>query len=426
MKVSDYNFIFANFSESHDALIYNARSGAMAVLDAENYAKFDNFCKEGLAIEDLELVTGLTHCGFLINENINEKDELRLNMLSNRFATSQLGLVIAPSMDCNFRCKYCFETEHFHRHNMNDNVAAKVVEFISKQAVQLTHLSVTWFGGEPLLDVERIESLSSEFMQICNDNNIKYKSDIITNGFFLTRDIAQRLKDCMVSYAQITLDGVKETHDARRFLADGSGTFDTIIKNLKDSSDILPVALRINVDYENQNQVDEVVTLIKHEGMDNSVSVYLGHVRDYNDSYEENRCLSIKQFSKFNIRFMQDSGKSLESIFPSPKGNYCLADNCQGWVIDPMGDMYKCFADIGVKEKKVFSLLDESNNQPSAYYGYMLFNPLDDAKCEGCKLVPICMGGCPLQREKGTDYCSRFKYNLNEYLVSCAHEILAQ
>jgi len=424
MKTSKYNFLFPNANgSSSDAIIYNSRTGAMATLDAEHLSLFEDFQKNGNANLGEEFEQGLLDCGFIIDDAVNENDEIRLNMLRSRFATNVMGLVIAPTMDCNFRCTYCFEAGQIHDCHMSDEVEDAIVEFVSSRANSLEVLDVTWFGGEPLMAIERIESLSRRLIDICRSRNIKYSSSIITNGYYLIPDIAKRLKACGVKYSQVTLDGKKETHDKRRFLESGEGSFDMIMQNIKLSKDILPVVLRINVDLDNHDEAWEILSLFKEEGLEKGMTLYLGHVVSYNDGYEESRCLSNKQYNKSDLQFMKDSGRPLMDIYPKPKGNICIADQVGGWVISPDGDMYKCFLDIGVKERKIFSLIEDSKLLPMMAE-YMLSEYSEDLQCVNCKLLPICLGGCPSKRKQNINSCSRFKNNLGEYLAECAEILL--
>ena len=426
LRVSDYNFIFPDFGADGDssALVYNSRSGAMAVLDEKSFSVFNALKDGGQPIQDKELEEGFIHCGFLIEDQINEKNELRLQMYRSRFASSQLALVIAPSMNCNFQCPYCFEKGNLHSRHMTDEVADKITEFVTEQASQLSHLEITWFGGEPLLDIPRIESLSNEFTRLCRKNNIEYKSDIVTNGYIYTPDTARLLKGCSISSVQITIDGAKETHDKRRFLQTGTGTFDTIIKNLKATKGILPVALRINIDSTNMEETGEVLSLLKSEELEVFVKPYLGHVERYNDSCTGS-CLTKKQFSEYSFRFIQDIGRSIEKNFPEPKGNCCFADSSNAWVIDPFGDMYKCYLDIGDKTKKIYSLIEENDKPTKLLNDYMLFDPTTHPRCGTCKLLPLCMGGCPAMLLSEKDSCAKFKHTLNEYITSCARAVMA-
>ena len=51
------------------------------------------------------------------------------------------------------------------------------------------------------------------------------------------------------------------------------------------------------------------------------------------------------------------------------------------------------------------------------YFDYMLYDPTEDEECKDCKLLPICMGGCPYQRVINKKRaCNRFKGNMNDFM----------
>ena len=78
-----------------------------------------------------------------------------------------------------------------------------------------------------------------ELIELCEEKEITYSAGIITNGYLLTKENAERLKECQVGRVQITLDGPKEIHDVRRPLVNGNGTYDIIMKNIMDVKEVL-------------------------------------------------------------------------------------------------------------------------------------------------------------------------------------------
>lgn len=67
-------------------------------------------------------------------------------------------------MVCNFDCPYCFE-DHF-AGKMSEEVQDDVVALAERmlEASGTKDLHVTWFGGEPLLAPDIIESLSARLI----------------------------------------------------------------------------------------------------------------------------------------------------------------------------------------------------------------------------------------------------------------------
>jgi uncharacterized protein len=76
-----------------------------------------------------------------------------------------------------------------------------------------------------------------------------------TNGLLLTGDVARSLADADVKSFQITLDGPKEYHDTLRVHRNGSGSFDSIWRNLlqlREAVDLdIAVILRVHMSSDN-------------------------------------------------------------------------------------------------------------------------------------------------------------------------------
>jgi uncharacterized protein len=69
-----------------------------------------------------------------------------------------LGLTIFPTEKCNLRCVYCYET--FPNIRLNDEVSSSIRQLLAYRAGDLRHLSIGWFGGEPLLEAAAVLEIS--------------------------------------------------------------------------------------------------------------------------------------------------------------------------------------------------------------------------------------------------------------------------
>lgn len=70
------------------------------------------------------------------------------------------------------------------------------------------------------------------------------------------------------------------------------------------------------------------------------------------------------------------------------------------YVIDPEGYIYKCWADVGIKERAI-GTLDEGLKNFDIISEYVQgSDKFSDPKCMNCKYIPICDGGCNLYRIK--------------------------
>ena len=110
MKLSKYNFAFNN-GENEKHILYNSMTNSLALIDNEKYGgyrKYENGEVENL---DSDLMEDLYKGGFIVDNDFDELKELELRLLHGRFSSNSLGLTLAPTSDCNFRCIYCYEKD---------------------------------------------------------------------------------------------------------------------------------------------------------------------------------------------------------------------------------------------------------------------------------------------------------------------------
>lgn len=110
MKISKYTFFFD--IENTDFYAYNTLSNALIEIDQESY----NILHNRIQDEDLsEMLFDNDLWNALVTNNIltdnNEDDFLKYKASIMRMRSQRTGmhLTLAPTMDCCFRCHYCFE-----------------------------------------------------------------------------------------------------------------------------------------------------------------------------------------------------------------------------------------------------------------------------------------------------------------------------
>jgi uncharacterized protein len=164
-----------------------------------------------------------------------------------------LQLIVMPTEACNFRCVYCYED--FTHGKMEAPVVRGIKNLLSLRAPTLDSLTLSWFGGEPLLASDIIEDILVHIQGLMQTNpNLHLFSDITTNGHRLSQPLFERLCDLGVSQYQIPLDGPPEWHDKKRVLINGRGTFQAIWNNLLAMREVekdFTTIVRLHVDREN-------------------------------------------------------------------------------------------------------------------------------------------------------------------------------
>ena len=124
-------------------------------------------------------------------------------------------LTIALTRACNFNCVYCYEHDRKPIY-MSDEVARDLIDFI-KRFPALARLSITWYGGEPLLCFDRICSLTDKIKEL----DIAFTAMLVTNGYLLNEETSSKLTDLKIETVQVTVDGREPIHNKRRPLKSG-------------------------------------------------------------------------------------------------------------------------------------------------------------------------------------------------------------
>ncbi len=421
MKKSKYNFFY---EEKDRYYLYNAITGAFAELDEDNYKFYNHLSdneinEEEISEKDLDTFEKLKRGHYILNDDFNEINFIRSKYNSAQFNNGNLTLTIAPTLDCNFRCPYCYES--LNPHSFNEDHVNKVIQFIELWIPRIKHLSVTWYGGEPLLEVKTIILLSEKIRQICKDNNVTYVASMITNGYLLTEEIADRLAGNDVKRLQITVDGPKHLHNKTRILADGSGSYDHIIENIEKNCDKFKISVRINVSKKNQDYLEDLLVDLKERNLHKRISVYVAAVEPHTDEAKrfEINCISKPSFSKIKVEFFDlafNMGFKVR-LYPRNLLGGCSASGSNSFVIAGDGKLYKCWHSVGHDDEAVGSL-DNIGKFKYNLYDWLAYSPLNHDECLNCKVLPLCMGRCPhywvIQGKK--PQCSEFKYNLEEVL----------
>lgn len=432
MKESKYNFFLDIEDNPNQILAYNSRTNALALIKKEDQAKITSIIAGKSNETNKKLIEDLKYGGFLIEDDLDELKLLHYRQEVDRYNTNALGLTIAPTLGCNFDCIYCYEHSHDDFSKMGQDIQDAIVDLVDKQKDTLQSLDVAWYGGEPLLAFDVIEKLSEKFITLCEANKIAYSAGIITNGYLLTTEKGKRMKDLKINRIQVTIDGPEDTHNERRSLRGKKPTFQTIFNNLKALPDDVPeIYLRINTDIKNASRVLEIIQLLKDNDLLQKINPYLGYVESTNEEYDLDQCLPLNCFTQIDSEFyaklrQQSKDISYLSKYPYLLGNYCGADRMNSFVIEPNGDMCKCWSDVGLPEYRIGNI-KEGITKYTKLLDYALYDPTQDSACKECKLLPICVGGCPRRRiDAKTERCSNYRYTLENILKKAANELIAE
>jgi uncharacterized protein len=209
-------------------------------------------------------------------------DGVTKGQVARSFSPKRMELTILPTEKCNFRCTYCYEDFEIGR--MPQHVVGGIKELINVRAPELRELSISWFGGEPLLARGVIRAISEHCHRLAEKHGFNFSGGLTTNAYLLTPEVLAELVSLNQDFFQITLDGWEAVHDRTRRRADGAGTFDRIWANLlaaKQTDLVFSILLRIHVSHDNHESLDELCMNIHREfGGDKRFSIEVQDVRN--------------------------------------------------------------------------------------------------------------------------------------------------
>ena len=362
---------------------------------------------------DNPFVTRFVRLGLMVD--FDERAALQTLGRAACAAPQQVSLTICPTMGCNFDCPYCFSTHH--GKVMSPEVQDDVVSLAQRMldASGAERLSVTWFGGEPLLAPRVIESLSSRLISCVEQRGGTYGASIITNGHFLTQEVADMLTAARVQHAQVTVDGIGATHDATRRLADGSPTFDRIVSNLRDNRLAFHVHVRCNVHEGNRGEFGDLRAYMEHvaEVSGNDISCFPALVRDSTAADARAQQVDLVRGADMGDLSVFQRVRH----FGPARGSFCGAHSLWDVGIDEQGRLHKCWEAVDKPALSFGTARDWNPANPIATATspdnltkfLNTAQPTSDAECLDCVWLPLCAGGCPYRRLFESKACVAYK-----------------
>lgn len=394
MKFSNYNI---KVKHNNNFIIFNTISRRYVFFNKEKYKLIDNIIhnlnKSNYSIDELDIINKLWRIGGIIDDSTDDTVKAIYNENVIKFQGEVFFLTIQPTLDCNFRCVYCYE-DHKNEY-MSELTEDRIISYINNISKKVKKIYIVWFGGEPLLATDTINRISQEAIKVCNDNCCKYESMIVTNGYLISENNINLLERNKITTAQITLDGTKNYHNEKRPLLNGDKTFEKILDNifllLKSNVRLI---LRFNIDINNIGNISEVFDLIDPQYRKNTVISIC-------NLFQNNNCLNL-----YNLYL--DALRKGYTIYPFPNKNYrCDGYSNNSLTIQPNGNIVPCsiLAEKGVSFGKIIDNGNLKIENNSIYYKFKNYVVTNQSKCKECVKEPLCGGPCMYKNIIKSDVC---------------------
>lgn len=400
MKFSKYN-LFIPFEG--DYLLVNTMNGTLYRVSDDIKVAIEQNKMEKL---DENIVKDYYERGIVIDDHIEESRILKYLHNKEKYCTKVLSLTILLTMECNFSCVYCFEgSKTYQKKYLKDKEMECITKFITNMLNEdknIELVSITLFGGEPLLNLRKCSGWLEKVREICENKKKEFVMGIITNGSLLSEESLDILERCKCQTIQVTLDGTKEIHDSRRFYRDGRGSFDDVIsaiKMIKEKSGLAAPIIRININRTNIGCIEELLEYLAENNLNDCV-VDFGIIKAGNNENEEykSKCFGNNELGEILEglwKSMQRLGYNI-NVQPMRTNLSCGLYSDKSFTIAPDGSVYKCWEYV---EDSRFYLGKLSPKGMINDISYHLFDWMtkefdENAACTHCVYLPVCGGGC--------------------------------
>ena len=423
-RLSSYTIVTELDHEPDCACMIHGYTGAIDVVNKDIVAFLEShniFKKSDIPCSETTQET-LEKRGYITTRTAKEETEYVEQFAKALFKKETIlgsGFTVVMSYDCNFCCPYCFEkgirrdTTTF-THEMTDKLY-QTIETIAPDK-KLRSNEITLYGGEPLMK----ENKEAVTYFIKRGKELGFTFSAITNGYDLNHyeDLLENIR-----FVQITIDGVRERHNARRLHCRAIPTFDKIVENIGLALEKgVKVAVRVNTDRDNIDDIKKLNSMFDelHYNGNKLFSMYSARLQDYSEGEKsEYKYLAqteyVQKLDKLDLGYIcQDYGLSnkISSAINNGKpllfrSTYCNSQT-KGFVLDPLVYIYPCWEVVNRKEHRLGCYKGDEiiwNNEIMDMWRKCILLEKD---CIKCKYALLCSGGCPAARLK-SNRCLRME-----------------
>jgi radical SAM protein with 4Fe4S-binding SPASM domain len=229
---------------------------------------------------------------------------------------------------------------------MSYETALKVVDYI-KAHCGGKKVSISWFGGEPLFNMEAIETICDGLRQ----NGIEFKSTMVSNGYLFDAQTVQKAVEQWNLYrVQITLDGTERVYNkTKAFIYREGSPYQVVLNNMERLLDAeVSINVRLNMDLYNASDLLQLMDeLAKRFSGRKGLTVYAHHLFQGNlpmaeQHTEEEWQARDEAMKRLEEKIRQNGFGSKRGISKNIRLNNCMADSGKSVTILPDGNIGLC------------------------------------------------------------------------------------
>lgn len=367
-------------------ILYNSASGNLILT---NTAEIN---LENISSED---TSALAAMGFIVDEDADELHSLITAAETHIESSKKNKFRILTTTACNAKCPYCYE-KGTSVESMNLHTAEKVADFIADVSKHKKIVEIEWFGGEPLLNTEVINSITERLKTA----GLRLESSIITNGYLINDALIDSMrKKWNTKRVQITLDGLADEYEKVKRL--GKDSFGKVIDNIRRlCNNDISVDVRLNFSAGNISQIEEVIKFLSKCDFRDKIYVYAAKI---NSEKKTDKFLLEEETLYLNNVLYECKFLSPDNVLPKTLKSPCAACRVDYYTIHPSGRLYKCdrklLSGSAVGDVEEYDL-ETLKAKTESWLGVKI-----EERCKKCSMLPLCWNGCIYDRLNNLDRC---------------------
>jgi uncharacterized protein len=223
--------VFKTFTTPKGCYLFDRNTNSILNINTSEYEALNNKNHP----EHDTIVTMFQNKGYCLKGKLSTIEHPQSKQMEYHLKNRVEQITMQVTQNCNLRCEYCSYSGNYDQRThtnktMDLKTMYKCVDFIMRHSRDLEKISIGFYGGEPLLMINNIQQCVAYIQDNYPERNIHYT--LTTNGTLLNDKNLEFLQDAGF-HIMISLDGPAFIHDRHRKFADGSGSFDTIIRNVE-------------------------------------------------------------------------------------------------------------------------------------------------------------------------------------------------
>lgn len=422
MKWSYYNSLHKNDNQS--SFFFNCRTRKLLLLDIHLVTLLQGELSDinHLAWRHPDFFAVLVENGFIVEDSCDEFDLFCKSLLDSEKNSHSFEIIINPTLDCNLSCWYCYE-KHLKGSRINADILISIQNLIESKLAdnKIDQLSLSFFGGEPLLEFENV--VWEIILYTVKHNKLKKNIHLsfTTNATLLTKSVVDKLVSTGYSISlQIPFDGGRDIHNKIKYSGSIMSPFDSSLDNLVyAASKGIKVSVRCNYDDRTISSFEELIDGLTESDIDKNIRFSFQKIWQVkkNDETEKEKNRLIKKVDDCSKNFSVSDDITIRP---------CYGDAYNSVVVNYNGDIFKCTARDFSRDNREGILSENGEIIFNERFLERMNRRFSNEHCHNCHIFPIC-NLCSQQRlEHHNDGCIRGinESQKNEYLLSIIRNLV--